>query len=103
MTQAEQSVTILNGIGAKKAEALARLGLTTLGDLARWYPRAYEDRRKIWPIRQAPEGEPVCVCAVVAQPHLTTPPPSPSPSSTNPIFPNSCWWDKVMCFTAHWS
>ena len=38
MTQAEQSVSILNGIGAKKAEALARLGLTTLGDLARWYP-----------------------------------------------------------------
>ena len=72
MTQAEQSVTILNGIGAKKAEALARLGLTTLGDLARWYPRAYEDRRKIWPIRQAPEGEPVCVCAVVAQPPRTS-------------------------------
>ena len=72
MTQAEQSVTILNGIGAKKAEALARLGLTTLGDLTRWYPRAYEDRRKIWPIRQAPEGEPVCVCAVVAQPPRTS-------------------------------
>ena len=36
MAQAEQSVSILNGIGAKKAEALARLGLTTLGDLAQW-------------------------------------------------------------------
>ena len=58
MTQAEQSVTILNGIGAKKAEALARLELTTLGDLARWYPRAYEDRRKIWPIRRLPKGNP---------------------------------------------
>ena len=31
-----------------------------------WYPRDYEDRRKIWPIRRAPEEGSVCICALVA-------------------------------------
>ena len=66
------SVTKLNGVGAKKAELLARLGLTTVGDLLAWYPRRYEDRRTVYSIARAPEDEPVCICAVVAQNAVTS-------------------------------
>ena len=65
------NVTTLSGVGEKKAQALEKLGLRTLGDLVEGYPRRYEDRRRVWPIGQAPEGEDVCVCAVVAQPPRT--------------------------------
>ena len=38
------SVTSLPGVGAKRAECLARLGIETVGDLLRHAPRASEDR-----------------------------------------------------------
>ena len=59
--QLTDPVTELNGVGTKKAELLARLGLNTVGDLLAWYPRRYEDRRTVYPIARAPEGEPVCI------------------------------------------
>ena len=62
------AVTALSGVGEKKAQVLEKLGIRTLGELVEWYPRRYEDRRQAWPIRQAPEGEEVCVRAIVAQP-----------------------------------
>lgn len=61
------SVRSLSGVGEKKAQALERLGIRTLQELAEWYPRGYEDRRRRWPVRQAPEGKCVCVAAVVAR------------------------------------
>ena len=67
----EQPVTALAGVGEKKAAILEKLGIRTLGELVEWYPRDYEDRRRIWPIRHAPEEEAVCICAVVAQPPHT--------------------------------
>ena len=67
MQQNIYPVTDLSGIGEQKAQSLERLGIRTLADLAEWYPRRYEDRRRVWPIQQAPEGEAVCVCAVVAR------------------------------------
>ena len=67
----ERPVSVLAGVGEKKAESLEKLGIRTLGQLIEWYPRSYEDRRRIWPIRQAPDGESVCICAVVAQPPHT--------------------------------
>ncbi len=70
--QLDQPVSALAGVGEKKAELLAKLGIRTLGELIEFYPRDYEDRRRIWPICQAPEGENGCVCAVVAQPPRTT-------------------------------
>ena len=66
------SVSELTGVGAKKAQALEKLGIRTLEELVDWYPRRYEDRRQIWPIRRAPEGETVCVCAIVARPTQTS-------------------------------
>lgn len=70
--QLTDPVTELNGVGAKKAELLAKLGLNTVGDLLAWYPRRYEDRRTVYPIARAPEGEPVCICAVVARSAVTS-------------------------------
>ncbi len=61
------SVRALNGVGEKKAAMLAKLGIHTLGDLAEFYPRRYLDRRRIWDIMDAPDGEEVCVCAVVSR------------------------------------
>ncbi len=55
------------GIGPAKAKALARLGLHTAGDLLTYWPRAYEDRTKTYPIAQAPAEEPVCVSVLVAE------------------------------------
>ncbi len=43
-------VTTLPGIGAYRARALAVAGITTLGDLAHWYPRRYLDRSVLVPI-----------------------------------------------------
>ena len=67
----EQSVRGLSGVGEKKAAILEKLGIRTLGELMEWYPRDYEDRRKIWPIRRAPEEGSVCICALVAAPPRT--------------------------------
>jgi ATP-dependent DNA helicase RecG len=38
-------VSAVKGVGGVRAEALARLGIRTVGDLLRHYPRGYEDRR----------------------------------------------------------
>jgi ATP-dependent DNA helicase RecG len=38
-------VSVLKGIGGVREAALAKLGVRTLGDLLRCYPRDYEDRR----------------------------------------------------------
>ena len=39
-------VTALRGVGPQKARALEKLGIRTLGDLLRFYPRTYVDRQK---------------------------------------------------------
>ena len=55
------------GVGEVRARALERLGLRTAGDLLRYFPRDYEDRTRTCTIAGAPEGESVCVPAVVAE------------------------------------
>ena len=57
----------LPGVGKVRAAALARLGLETAEDLLRYFPRSYEDRRKLCTIDEAPVGSPVCVRAMVAE------------------------------------
>ena len=55
------------GVGEARAKKLEKLGLSTAGDLLAWYPRDYEDRRRIYDIAQAPLEGRVCVCAVAAE------------------------------------
>lgn len=49
------------GIGPKRAALLESLGLTTAGDLVLHFPRAYEDRRRIDTIAEAPPDARVTV------------------------------------------
>ncbi|MBE6972738.1 MAG: ATP-dependent DNA helicase RecG [Ruminococcaceae bacterium] len=55
------------GIGPARAQKLAKLGIATAGDLLHYFPRNYEDRRSRSSIIRAPEGEPVCIQAMVAE------------------------------------
>ena len=59
------SVDSLRGIGPKKAEALARLNIKTLEDLIYFFPRDYEDRRKIRKICELAEGDTAVIKAKV--------------------------------------
>ena len=61
-------VEALPGVGPARAKALARLGLFTVSDLLGYYPRDYEDRRKSAAVAEAPEGVPVCLTLMVAEP-----------------------------------
>ena len=58
-------VSELKGIGPKKAKALRDAGIVTIGDLMEFFPRRYEDRRHVTPIRDARTGEDCLVEAKV--------------------------------------
>jgi len=55
----------MKGIGPARADALARLGVQTLGDLLQLRPRRYEDRRALQPIGRLRLGASCCVAGVV--------------------------------------
>ena len=61
-------VTVLRGVGPQKAKVLERLDIRTLGDLLRFYPRAYDDRRETRKISELIPGESACVAAMIASP-----------------------------------
>ncbi len=46
-------VTALRGVGAQKAQSLARAGIYTVGDLVHHYPRAYQNRGDIITVADA--------------------------------------------------
>ncbi|RUM87044.1 MAG: DNA helicase RecG [Thermodesulfatator sp.] len=54
-------VQYVKGVGPKLAARLASRGLHTVEDLLYFLPRAYEDRRRLTPIREARIGERVVV------------------------------------------
>ncbi len=60
-------LTDFPGVGEARAKKLEKLGLTTAGDLLAWYPRDYEDRRKVYTIAQAPLEGRVCIAAMAAE------------------------------------
>ena len=60
----DDNVVSLKGVGEKQAAAFLRLGVRTVGELLRLYPRAYEDRRRLYTIRELIPGEP---CRFVAR------------------------------------
>ena len=65
------SILNLPGIGPKKAELFAKLGVSTLEELLRLYPRDYEDRTKLVPIASLEVGVPSCFIASVLNTPMT--------------------------------
>ena len=63
----DSPVTILAGVGPKKAEAFAKLGVFTLEDLFFLMPRRYEDRRFPKPLSRLQPGVTECAVAVVSE------------------------------------
>lgn len=61
----DASVTVLDGVGPKNAEKLARLGIQTLGDMLTHYPRRYDDYSALKPINRLKYGEEVTVIGTV--------------------------------------
>lgn len=51
----------INGIGEKRARLYNKLGIYSVGDLVRNYPRAYEDWSSVSEIADAPVGEVCCI------------------------------------------
>ncbi len=69
MITASTPLTVLPGVGTKRAETLAKAGLATMGDLVTYYPRAYQHRgdvRSLEDIRTITKtGEPLTCSAVL--------------------------------------
>lgn len=63
-----QNITALSGIGPKRAELFRTLGVFTIEDLLRLYPRTYEDRTNIKKIAEIKDGDTVCVRAKAVSP-----------------------------------
>ena len=64
-------VKVLAGVGAARAAAYAKAGVTTLGDLIYHIPRAYENRGDIRTLREARRdgGKTALVLTVATEPH----------------------------------
>ncbi len=59
------NIQYLKGVGEKRAKILNKLGIFTVGDLLRFYPRDYMDWSKITTIAAAPFDMNCCVRAIV--------------------------------------
>ncbi len=60
-------VTILKNVGGKRAALYEKLGVATVGDLLRFYPRTYLDYTSPLPAAECPEGENCVVKGVVTR------------------------------------
>lgn len=66
MAELSSDIRFLKGIGQQRANALAKLGISTLRDLICYFPRTYEDRTKAVPIAALQSGVSACIHAIVA-------------------------------------
>lgn len=62
-------LTVLQGIGPKNAESLAKLGMRTLGDMLYYFPRRYEDYSQLKPIQALMYGDTVTVLGTIQSVH----------------------------------
>ena len=63
----DEPIQSVAGIGEKRAESLARLGIHSVRDLVFHFPRTYEDRRTIDSISDLCEGESTTICAEIVK------------------------------------
>lgn len=63
-------LTVLQGVGPRFAESLARLGLHTLGDMLWSFPRRYDDYSRLKPINRLEFGEDVTIIGTVWETHV---------------------------------
>lgn len=66
MSLYEVPITKIKGIGEKKAALFKKLGVTSVGDLISYYPRAYDNWSAITPISEVQHGERVVIRARLA-------------------------------------
>lgn len=65
----QSPITVLSGVGKVRAEAYARLGVVTLGDLIQHYPRAYENRGDVCLLADARiDGKSSVILTVATEP-----------------------------------
>ena len=60
-------ITNLTGVGKRRCEQFERLGIKSVGDLIRFYPRTYENWSEITPIAEVSHGERYVVKGTVAE------------------------------------
>lgn len=60
------------GVGPARAQALARMGITSPDDLLTTYPRAWEDRRILHSIKDAPMGEKIALRGRITDSDIAT-------------------------------
>ncbi len=63
----DSPVTMLHGIGPKRAERLERLGIHTIRDMLTFLPRRYDDYSRLKPINRLELGEDVTIIAKVSK------------------------------------
>ena len=51
MADLNTDIRYIKGVGEARAKAFEKLGVFTLGDLIAYYPRRWEDRSQLYPIR----------------------------------------------------
>ena len=66
------SVRTLHGVGDVRASQYAAMGVETLEDLVRHYPRAYENRGEIFALCDAPEDTRCALLLTVMSGNLLT-------------------------------
>ncbi|MEA4824628.1 MAG: ATP-dependent DNA helicase RecG [Clostridiaceae bacterium] len=61
----DDPITVLRGVGETTAALFERLGVVTVGDLLRHFPRSFEDRTAYADIASLEDGQSACVRATV--------------------------------------
>jgi len=61
----DSPVTVLQGVGPRQAERLAKLGIHTIRDMLYFFPRRYDDYSQLKPINRLEYGEEVTIIAQV--------------------------------------
>lgn len=67
MIEQSTNIKFLKGVGEKRAKMLAKLGIFTVGDLLRHYPRSYRKWSDCVEISKAVIGETCCVKAIAGR------------------------------------